>query len=79
MIARTKLKERARPKRDQEPYKLCLLEEDSSRRACTMLTQSLSLGTYAYKGRHTMPLFLASMVKGRHEPIRDIGDSLKFL
>ncbi len=73
----TKLKEQNRPQREQ--YKLCLLEEDSSRHACTILSQNLALGMYAYKGHHMMPRLLASMVKGRHEAISNIGDSLKFM
>ena len=75
MIAKAKVEQRNLPTVQQDLHKLALLGLDSSRSACIILSQNLTVPVFA--SLRKMPQLFASMLKSRHEPISDVGDSLK--
>lgn len=86
-IAKTKIDMASRPLETQDPYRQLLLELDSSRRACTMLTQDLNMPLFVYTPQHRdfykLPAqklqdLFGSLLMGKHEVISIIGESLKF-
>ena len=66
----------------QDKYRTALLEMDSSKHACTVLTQDMTLPLFAYNPEHqqfyNMPEILSSMLKGKHEVISNVDESLMF-
>lgn len=82
-IARNKVEHGSRSKQVQDPYLRTLLQMDAGHHAFTMMTQHLSsVAIYAYTPQHKdiyeMPKQFGSMLKGKHEIIADIQDSLSF-
>ena len=67
---------------NQDRYRTALLEMDSSKHACTVLTQDMTLPLFAYTPEHqqfyNMPEILSSMLKGKHEVISNVDESLMF-
>ncbi len=70
------------PAASQDKYRAALLKMDSSKRACTILTQDMTLPLFAYTPQHkehyNMPELLDSMLKGKHEVISNADESLTF-
>ncbi len=67
----------------QDSYMLALLEMDRSKRACTILTQYLMpLAIYGYTPQHKIyhntPEIFGGLLKGKHEVITHVQESLKF-
>ena len=67
----------------QDPHMLPLLEMDRSKRACTILTQHLmAVAIYAYTPQHKLYHHVldqfASLLKGKHEVITHVQESLNF-
>ena len=84
-IARTKVEHRSRPRevQIQDPYLQMLLQMDAGHEAFTMMTQHLSSAPiFAYTPQHKdicpMPEQFGNMLKGKHEIISDIQDTLRF-
>ncbi|CAL5228024.1 g11087 [Coccomyxa viridis] len=82
-IARNKVEHRSRSEQIQDPYLRKLLQMDARHHAFTMMTQHLSsVAIYAYTPQHKdineMPKQFGSMLKGKHDIITDIQDSLSF-
>ena len=82
-IARNKVEHRSRSEQIQDPYLRKLMQMDARHHAFTMMTQHLSsVAIYAYTPQHKdineMPKQFGSMLKGKHDIITDIQDSLSF-
>ena len=70
------------PAASKDKYMAALLEMDSDTRACTILTQDMTLPLFAYTPQHkhfySMPTLLDDMLKGKHEVISNVDESLMF-